>query len=279
MMLSGRCVPTILLTAALGVAAAAPARAQIAVAEAEALDFDRPESWGMKHYASLTLLTGMGVPRKRAAGALELGFEGAYVPQLSDAERRIGFNGTKLEDVNKTSFFGRVRGSVGLGKDVVLELAWTPPVEKGGATPNLFALALGRPIDLSRSWRLGVRGYGQIGTIRADVTCSASEVAAGDDVLQNPFQCVRPSEDQSRQNVAGLEVAAGHDGRSRLEPYFGIGLNHMDVEFRVDALYGGGRGEDHTVQKTSGITLFATAGLTFAASARLRVTASCSTRG
>ena len=273
MTLAGRCVPSILLGVALSVAEPVPARAQLVVAETETLDFGRPESWGMKYYASLALLTGMGAPQKRAAGVIELGFEGGYVPQLSDAERRIGFNGTKLEDVNKTSSFGRVRGSVGLGKGLALELAYTPPVELGGATPNIFALALGRPFELAPSWRLGVRGYGQIGTIEADITCSAEEAAAGDDERANPFQCVRPSEDESRQKVVGLELVAGYDGRSRFKPYAGIGLNYMDLEFHVNAVYSDGLVEDHTVQLTSGTTVSASVGLTFAASERFRVTA------
>jgi hypothetical protein len=255
------------------VAAPVPARAQLVVAETDTLDFDRPESWGMKYYTSVALLTGMGVPHERAAGEIDIGFEGGYVPQLSDAERRIGFNGSKLEDVNKTSFFGRVRGSVGVGKGVALELAYTPPIETGGAKPNILALALGRPFELAPSWRLGLRGYGQIGTIKGDITCSAAEVAAGDDLQANPFQCVRPSEDESRQKAVGLELVAGYDGRSRFKPYAGIAVNYMDLEFHVNALYSDGLVEDHTVQLTSGTTVSATAGLTFAAGARFRVTA------
>lgn len=276
MMLAGRSVSTILLSLALGVAASVPARAQLVLVETERLDFDRPESWGMKYYASLALLTGMGVPSMRAAGEVELGFEGGQVPQLSSAERRIGFNGTKLEDVNKTSFFGRARGSVGLGKGFALELAYTPPVERGGATPNIFALALGRSFDIARSWRLGVRGIGQFGTIRADITCSADEAAAGDSLERNPFQCVEPSKDESRQKIAGLEVVVGYDGASRVKPYAGLGLNYMDLEFHVNAIYSEGRVEDHTVQTTRGPTVSATAGLSYQVSRRLRVTAEAS---
>ena len=235
------------LCAVLAAAPAAPARAQFVVATTETLDFDRPESWGMKYYASLALFTSMGVPDKRTGGTIDLGFEGSYVPQMSDEERRIGFNGTKLEDVNKASFFGRIRGSVGLGKGLALELGYTPPIEMGGAKPNILALALGRPFELSPAWRLGVRGYGQIGTIKGDITCSADEVAAGDDVQLNPFQCVEPSEDESHQKVIGL------------------GLNYMDLEFDVNALYADGLVEDHNVQLTSGTTVSATAGLTFEA--------------
>jgi opacity protein-like surface antigen len=263
----------LLLAAALSVAGVAPAGAQIVVGETERLDFDRPESWGMKYYASLALFTGMGVPRERAAGEVDLGFEGGYVPQLSDAQRRIGFNGTKLEDVNKTSFFGRIRGSVGLGRRVALELAYTPPVERGGATPNILALALGRPFVLAPSWRLGARAHGEIGTIKADVTCSADEGAAGSDLQANPFQCVRPSEDESRLKTVGLELVAGYDGASRFKPYAGIGLTYMDLRFHINALYSDGRVEDHSVERTSGAVVSASAGLTVAASRRLRVTA------
>jgi opacity protein-like surface antigen len=272
MRLSERRVPTLLLAGALTAAVSAPARAQL-VAGRETLDFDRPESWGMKYYTSLALLTAMSVPHRLAAGQVEIGLEGGSVPQLSDVQRRIGFDGTKLEDVNKTSVFGRVRVGVGLGKGMALELAYTPPLERGGATPNLLALALGRPFEIAPSWVLGLRARGQVGRLRADVTCSAAEVAAGADGGANPFQCVRPSQDESRQRSVGAELVVGREGRSRLEPYAGIGLDHMDLEFHVNALYSGGRVEDHTVQLTSGTTVSATAGLTFAASARVRVSA------
>ncbi|MFI5170245.1 MAG: hypothetical protein ACHQM7_07770 [Vicinamibacterales bacterium] len=252
--------------------AAAPARAQSVVAVTETLDFDRPESWGMKYYASLALLTSMGAPQRRAGGQVDLGFEGAYVPQMSDEQRRIGFNGTKLEDVNKTSFFGRIRGSVGLGHDVALELGYTPPVEVGGAKPNILALGLARPFQLSDSWRLGVRGYGQIGTIEGDITCSADEAAAGDDLQENPFQCVEPSGDESHQKVIGLELVAGYDASARFKPYLGLGVNYMDLEFQVNALYADGLVEDHNVQLTSGTTISATAGLTYAAGEKWRIT-------
>ena len=118
-----------------------------------------------------------------------------------------------------------------------------------------------------------MRGYGQIGKIDADITCSADEAAAGDDLQRNPFQCVEPSEDESKQKVIGLELVAGYDGKSRFKPYVGLGLNYMDLEFNVNALYAKGQVEDHNVQLTSGTTVSATAGLTFAASKSWRVTA------
>lgn len=253
--------------------ASASVRAQqVVIDETENLAFDRPEAWGMKYYASLGILTSMGAPERRAPGEVVLGFEGATVPQLSDEERRLGFNGTKLEDVNRTSFFGRLRGSVGLGAGLALDLAWTPPIEFDGAKPNLLAAALSRPFSLSPSWRLGLRGYGQIGKIEADITCSADEVAAGNDIDQNPFLCVEPSQDESRQKVIGLEVVAGYDSGGRFKPYAGVAVSYMDLEFRVNALYGAGLIEDHGVQLADGTTVAALAGVTFAPSPRFRIT-------
>jgi opacity protein-like surface antigen len=256
----------------LGVAlACGPARAQIVTNETETLSFARPEAWGMKYYASLALLTSMGVPETQAPGEIALGFEGGLVPQMSDAERRIGFNGTKLEDVNKTSVFGRLRGSVGLGRGLALELAYTPPIERGGAKPNLFAAAIGRAFRLAPAWRLGLRGYGQIGNIKGDITCSAAAAAAGSDPDKNPYQCVEPSKDESRQKTLGLELVTGYDSGGPLKPYVGVAVTYMDLEFQVNALYGGGQIDDHNLQLTSGTTVAATAGLTYAPSGRWRI--------
>jgi len=255
----------------LALLACAPAHAQIVTATTETLDFDRPESWGMKYYTALALLTSVGAPETRAAGGLTLGLEGGLVPQMSDAERRIGFDGIKLEDVNKTHVFGRIRAGVGLGAGLGLDLAWTPPIERGGATPNLFAAALGRPFDLAPSWRLGLRAYGQIGHVEGDITCSAEEVAAGSDPDKNPYQCVEPSSDVSRQKTLGGELTVGYDSGGPVKPYAGVLVTYMDLEFQVNALYGGGAIEDHNLQLTSGTTVAATAGLTYAPSPRWRI--------
>ena len=118
-----------------------------------------------------------------------------------------------------------------------------------------------------------MRGYGQIGTIEGDITCSADEVAAGDDPQQNPFQCVRALGGREPPEGVGLELVAGYDGRSRFKPYAGLAVSYMDLEFHINALYSDGLVEDHTVQLTSGTTLSATAGLTYAAGERWRVTA------
>jgi opacity protein-like surface antigen len=263
---AGRVLATFLL-----VLACAPAHAQIVTAETETLAFDRPEAWGMKYYTSIAIMTSVGAPETRRPGELALGFEGGLVPQLSDAERRIGFDGTKLEDVNKTHFFGRIRAGVGLGAGFALDLGYTPPIDHNGAKPNLFAAAIGRPFQLAPSWRLGLRSYGQVGNIKGDITCSAKEAAAGNDPDLNPYQCVEPSSDVSRQKTLGLEMTVGYDSGGALKPYIGVMATYMDLEFQVNALYGGGQIEDHNLQLTSGTTVAATAGLSYAPSPRWRI--------
>ena len=94
--------------------AAAPASGQPVLRDDEELAFDRPEAWAMKWFAAVTLPNGLGGPDDLAAGEVELGFDAGWVPSLSEEERRVGFRGTKVEDINRTDFVGRPTVKVGL---------------------------------------------------------------------------------------------------------------------------------------------------------------------
>jgi hypothetical protein len=240
-------------------------RAQNVIEGTEDLDFDRPESWAMKYFASLSLLTGMGVPDPMGKGAIALGFEGGYVPQLSEEERRVGFEGTKIEDLNRTHFFGRIRGKIGLGEKYVLELAYLPPFDVGGTKPNLFAAALGRPFVLSDTFQLGLRGYTQIGTIEGDITCSSDDLEG-----ENPFRCEAPSNDELGQFLLGAELTAGYVSDSPFRPYVGIAFNYLDLEFQIDARYSGL--VDRTLQFTDGGTVSITTGLAWVPTPKWTIT-------
>ena len=50
----------------------------------------------------------------------------------------MGFNGTKVEDLNRTSVFGRPRILVGLPAGFAVEAGWVPPIEINGAKTNIF---------------------------------------------------------------------------------------------------------------------------------------------
>jgi hypothetical protein len=244
------------------------AHAQQPVADRETLAFDRPESWAMKYFTSVSLPTGMGLPDSLDAGKIEVAFEGGLVPQLSDDQRRVGFDGTKLEDVNKTPVIGRLRARIGLPATLSLELGYIPPVSVRGATPNIFSAAVGHPFVLSPSWRLGLRAYGQLGTLKADITCSAAEAAAGADLLRNPFLCEAPSNDALKQRLVGFEVTTGY-GMGSWRPYVGVTVSHLDLQFQVDARYSGI--VDHTLQTTNSNIVSMAAGVGYAPSARWRV--------
>jgi len=223
------------------------------------LDFDRPEAWAQKYFTSVSLVTGFGAPRALPTWSVELGLEGGWVPSLSEEQQTVGFNGTKTEDLDKTGVFGRLRVTLGLPARFSLEAAYTPPVDLNGARPNLFALALARPVLESRRVRLGLRLYGQTGNVEGDFTCPADVVAAGDDPLLNPFGCVAASEDSQEMRYVGLEISNAFPlPGSRWEPYVAATVNHFDTEFRVNAEYSGVI--DRTLQKTDGETWSLAAG-------------------
>lgn len=238
------------------------ATAQTVIEGTETIDFDRPEAWAQKYFTSVAMLTGFGVPPYVDRWAVELGLELSWVPTLSEKQRKVGFNGTKEEDLNKTDVFGRIQATVGLPWRVSATVAYTPPIEINGATPNLVGVAFGRPVFDAGVARFGVRLHGQTGTIEGDFTCSADEAAAGDDPVRNPYGCEQPSDDEFDSSYAGLEIGVAfpvHEGR--IEPFLTGSANYLDTEFRVNATYSGI--VDRTALETSGWTWYVTGGSDF----------------
>jgi hypothetical protein len=221
--------------------AAAAAGAEERIDVFEQVDFDRPEAWGMKFAAAVTDFAAVEAPRPLEAGAVELGFEAASVPSLSADERRIGFVGTKEEDLDRTPVYGRLRVEIGLGHQLALELGVVPPIELDGLTPRLLAVALARPLLDRGRLRLGLRLGGQFGSFRGDITCSRSDVSAGDDPVQNPFGCETPSDDELETRLASLELVAarGPEQAGGFEPFLALAAHHLDGRFQVDARYSG----------------------------------------
>ena len=244
-----------------------PADAKDPIDLSEQMDFDRPESWAMKYFASVSLFTGMGTPDYVEAGAVDLFFEGGNVPALSEEERRVGFLGDKVEDLNRTDVFGRIGADIGLPSDLTLSLGWSPRVEVGGLKANLFSFALARPI-YDESWRLGVRLHAESGSIDGDLVCRANVVGV-DDPSINPLQCHAPSEDEQKINYVGLELSASKVLGDRWQPHIAVSANHMDLELRINSDWG--RFLDRSVLSTSGWTYSATAGITYLGGERWRL--------
>ncbi|MGH9464046.1 MAG: hypothetical protein ACRD0X_00245 [Thermoanaerobaculia bacterium] len=249
-----------------GSLAAGPAAAQLVLDGEEQLPFDAPESWAMKYFASVALPSGLGSPEPLPAGRVELVLEGANVPRLSEEERRVGFDGTKVEDLNRSEVFGRPRVVVGLGARWSLEASYLPPLELSGVEPEIFSLAAGRPVWERGRARLGLRVAGQYGTFEGDFTCSADEIASG----SNPFDCEAPSTDTSTARSLSVEISGARRlGRAEgWEAYGALIATHMNLDFEVDARWSGF--VDHTRLHTDGETVALAAGVGYRLAERWR---------
>jgi hypothetical protein len=254
------------------VAYASSAHATLLVNDHEQIGFDRPEAWAMKYFTTVTLMTGMGPPRPLHLGSLRLAADAEWIPEVSDAQRVVGFNGTASEDMNKLPALGRLRFSVGLGWKLSLTLSYLPPISIAGVEPNLFSLSLGRPFALGRNFTLGVLTYGQVGSVEGSFTCSAGVVRAGPTSPQNPLGCLAPSHDHVDMNYLGLELSASYRiaPAHNLEPYVSVAANYMNLGFQVGAHYGDDV-VDFTHLSTQGATFSTTGGLLYPITPRLDV--------
>jgi hypothetical protein len=211
--------------------------AQDVINGTEFLNSDRPEAWGMNYFTSITLLSGLSVPHSREFGSVEGGVELDWIPQLSPEERRIGFNGTKVEDLNQAPIFGRPRLTLGLPWNFALTLTYLPPVRIFGIKPNLFAFALERPLYEQGSWTFGVRMYGQIGDVEGAITCPGDVAKFPPGSPENFYGCNNKSADKSTQRYAGLEFSGAYriNELGGLTPYLAVAGNFLDTAVRVNA--------------------------------------------
>lgn len=200
----------------------------------ELLSSDRPETWAMNYMAASTFMTGFGESATLPAGHWAVALDLAEVPHLSAAERQVGFNGTKVEDLNKSPAFGRLRVAIGLPAGWVGELGYTPPLTIDGTHGSLIAMAFGhRVVDRDR-WLLTARAFGQHGTVHGDITCPAELAGVSDPVL-NPYGCEAASHDRVDLNYYGAELAA-IGGTGSWHWHAGLGLVRTELEVQLDAL-------------------------------------------
>lgn len=228
---------------------------------AEEIDFDRPEAWAMKYFHANALMSGYGPPRDAEPWAVTLGAEAGWVPHLSREERRVGFDGTKVEDLNKTPVFGRLRADVTLPWGLSATLGYVPPIELGGATPEILSFALGRELWAGERVRLGLRVRGLTGNVEGDFTCDEDTVAAGDDPIANPLGCEEVSRDELRFEALGLEAGIGYRPWSADGPeaFAAAAVSRIDPRFQIRARYAGF--VDRNVLETEGTLVTFTAGL------------------
>lgn len=216
------------------IAVSGPVSAQV-IDDVEVLDWDRPEAWAMKYFNSVSILTGLGPPTAREPWTFSVGLELDTIPRLSEDQRRIGFGGAKVEDINRLPAIFRPRVTVGLPAKISLDVAWVPPVEVRGVESNLLAIAFERPFYSAGPWTLGVRIYGQLGKVSGDFTCSEDDASFPPGPPDNIYGCEAPSEDELTLNYLGAAFTGGYRLK-KTDFHWGVAANYMDMEFQVNAL-------------------------------------------
>jgi hypothetical protein len=246
-----------------------PAGAQMVMNSIDHLTFDRPESWALKYFSTASLLSGLETPRTLKPGTVSLGVEFGGLPPLSAAEQLVGYDGTEPQDLNKAPFFIRPRVSIALPASLTVTVAFVPPVRMFGIKPRLFAVAIERPVYEGRSWTVGLRGYGQVGSVEGSYTCPESTLAFASGSPGNVEGCEAASSDVASLRYLGGEVSAAYGSETlhRFSPHAAFGINYMNVAFQVNALTYGMI--DHTRYLSNGATVSGSAGVSYRLTGRL----------
>jgi len=239
------------------------------------LGFDRPEAWGLKYFASTSLMSGLQPAEPLEGyrvGTVTVAFEVGWVPTLDAGQMRIGYNGTVPEDLNKAPIFARPVVRVKLPGKFTAMVAAPPPFELFGITPHLVAFGLERPIWERERWTVSWRGYGQLGSVKGAFTCPNSVLSFAPGSPNNPTACVGESADVATLRYAGSEfqVAYRIPGRPRLVPHAAVGGNFIDGVFQVDAPVQGGH--DRTRLWTRGGTFSGSVGASYLVSNHMAFT-------
>jgi hypothetical protein len=195
-----------------------------------------------------------------------------WIPSLDEGQRRIGFNGRAVQDLNKAPIFVRPIVRIGLPAKFTAVVAVPPPFHLFGVTTHLVALGLERPILEHQRWTLGWRGYGQLGSVKGAFTCPRDVLAFAPGSPQNATQCIAESADVARLRYAGMELQLSHRlfRIPKLVPHVAAGGNFIDGVFETHALVV--RGMDETRLWTRGGTFSGTAGVTYLLSSRAAFT-------
>lgn len=230
------------------------------------IGFDRPEAWGLKYFASSSLLSGLQPPdpaEGRHFGSVNVAFEVGWLPSLDAGQSRIGFNGKAPEDLNKAPVFARPVVRIGLPGQFAVVLAAPPPVSIFGVKSRLFAFGLERPLIHRGDWTLSWRGYGQVGSVKGAFTCPHSVLAFEPGSAQNPTECVGESADVATLRYAGSEFQFAYRVPSmpKVIPHVAAGGNFIDGAFQVHAPVQDGL--DRTRMWTRGGTFSGTAGVSY----------------
>jgi hypothetical protein len=250
---------------------AVDATAQAPPAAEGRIDFDRPEAWAMKYFTTASMLIAPSPVSHHDPGVIWLGLGVVWLPTLSSAQQRVGFNGTVEEDLNQAPLFVRPRIMIGLSDRLTLTVAGLPPVKLFGVTPRLFALGLGWTMWNGDQWTVVGRTHGQVGSVTGAITCPADVLSFAPGSAGNPRGCDAQSADVTslRYLSAELDVARWLTAAERLAVRGSVSLTFVDSAFQTRASTFGF--PDRTQFDSRGVTYSATAGVSYAIGGRTTV--------
>ncbi len=130
------------------------------------IGFDRPEAWGLKYFASASLLSGLPAPPSPEGtrfGAVSVSLELDWLPQLDAGQQRIGFRWHRARESEQRADFRAPDCPRGLSHKFTAFVAAPPPFWLFGVHPHLLAFGVERPLVERDHWVLGWRGSGQVG--------------------------------------------------------------------------------------------------------------------
>jgi hypothetical protein len=239
------------------------------------ISFERPEAWGLKYFASSSLLSGLPAPAPVEGyrfGTVSVGLEMDWLPQLDAGQQHIGFNGKAPEDLNKSPIFARAVVRIALPDKFSVIVAAPPPLELFGVRTHLLAFGLERPLIQHEHWMLGWRGYGQAGSVKGAFTCPNSALGFAPGSAGNPTNCVGQSADVASLRYAGSEFELSYrmPRNPKIIPHAAVGGNFLDMAFQTNAPVLAG--QDRTRLWTRGGTFSGTAGITYMVTARAAFT-------
>jgi hypothetical protein len=174
----------------------------------------------MGYYSAALSFTPLGTPEGRL---VEAGLDVSYLPPLSEEDRQVTFNGSKLENTDFTSFLPRPRLRWRPADGWLVEGGYFPEREVFGVKPQQLYGAVAWKAARWRPVALWVRGHYLHADIHAPITCSEEAVA---DPANRVCFGGQVSEDRFRPETYGLDVLV-----SGPHWYAGAGYRHEELQF------------------------------------------------
>jgi hypothetical protein len=236
----------------------------------EHLGFDRPEAWAMKYFTAVSLMQGNGEPDTLNKGQFALGFDISNIPYLSKEERTVGFDGIKEENMNKAPFLARPVIHYGITNKLSVSGSYVPQIEVfDRLETHMASLFFNYDLLQKGRFQLTLKLGAQWSEAIGDFTC-AEEISGIMDFEINPYGCIEPSHDRFTSLTGTVDCTLFYrlTKKRAIDAFIDVAYTYADMEFRVDALWGGGFADLREQYASGGIWSFGL-GLSFQLTPRL----------